>query len=772
MTFKVLENFTRRLKMLLPCLTATFFLQAQNTVDNQNDSVTTYGLDELVVTSSNKETNALRSVPGAATFLSPLQVKAMNIYGIKDLSSVAPNVFIPDYGSRLTVPVYVRGFGERSTGQTIGLYVDEAPYPDKSAFDFNFADIQRIEILRGPQGTLFGRNAMGGIVRVYTHSPLDYSVLQASLTGGNYGLFRANLQLSKPLGSSTGLSLNAGYDRNSGYFVNDFSGKTEDASRSASAGFRLDQKLAENWTARLSGGYDYVQQGAFPYGEYTDGQIANPNYNHEGSYERRLANVNLNIHYGGDKMIFNTSTSWQHLKDAMRMDLDYSPRSMYTILQEQKLNAFSEEMTLKSTPGSDYQWVFGLYGFHNGMHTSALTSMRSDAVSSMLTPMFNALFQQIHENNPMAPEMSIDGIDSEIPLPGKFKTPSTGAAFFHQYTINNLLVEGLSFTQGIRFDYEKVSLDYDAGANMNMTLNVKMTTPPITVKKDTMLFVALKGAEESAFSRIIPRMALKYEFAGGDYVYASVSSGYKAGGYNIQSFADLTQQALRDKYARTGVEMSISDSVLYNPEYSWNYELGFKGEWLDKRLYGEASVFYMDVYDMQLTEFVTSGQGRTLSNAGRAWSTGFDVSLAARMSEHWSARVDYGFNHAVFGKNEGGDNYEGKYLPYAPRQTLSAAVIYSKKFKSGKLIDHLRVDANYLAAGKIYWTAANDISQPFYGLLNLRAGVTKGIFEMSVWSKNTLNTEYAAFYFESMGRSLAQKGRPLTFGLDFTVKLR
>ena len=121
-----------------------------------------------------KETNDLRTLPGAVSILSPQAIATRQIDALKYISAFVPNLYMPDYGSKMTSAIYIRGIGARSSGQSIGLYVDNVPYLDKSAFDFELNDIQRIEVLRGPQGTLYGRNAMGGIVNIYTLSPFDY----------------------------------------------------------------------------------------------------------------------------------------------------------------------------------------------------------------------------------------------------------------------------------------------------------------------------------------------------------------------------------------------------------------------------------------------------------------------------------------------------------------------------------------------------------------------------------------------------------------------
>ena len=165
--------------------------------------------DEIVVRSSGKETNDLWNVPEAVSLITPLKIANRQIESVKDLSAFVPNLFIPDYGSKMTTPVYLRGVGARSSGQSVGMYVDNIPYMDKSTFDFEFLDIQRIEVLRGPQGTLYGRNAMGGIINVYTLSPLEYQGHKISIGGGNHGTWNARVSKLARFGDRVGLSVGA-----------------------------------------------------------------------------------------------------------------------------------------------------------------------------------------------------------------------------------------------------------------------------------------------------------------------------------------------------------------------------------------------------------------------------------------------------------------------------------------------------------------------------------------------------------------------------------
>jgi outer membrane receptor protein involved in Fe transport len=212
------------------------------------------------------------------------------------------------------------------------------------------------------------------------------------------------------------------------------------------------------------------------------------------------------------------------------------------------------------------------------------------------------------------------------------------------------------------------------------------------------------------------------------------------------------------------------------PEYSWNYECGFKGEIIKDALHAEAAIFYIDVRDVQITQFVESGQGRLLKNAGRAQSIGFDLGLTAHLMENLMLSANYGYAHATLKDYKTGEvgeieeiDYSGNFIPFAPQNTFSLSAGYSSRLRNNRIIDRFNIHAQYNGAGKIYWTEANDVFQNFYGLLNLKAGLSKSIFKLDIWTRNTLNTDYASFYFKTGEQELAQKGAPFQVGVDLTV---
>lgn len=740
---------------------------------NENDTIKTYNIGEVVVISSTKETNDLRTLPSSVSVLSPQMIAGRQMDALKDISSFVPNLYMPDYGSKLTSAIYIRGIGARSSGQSIGLYVDNVPYLDKSTFDFELTDIQRIEVLRGPQGTLYGRNAMGGIINVYTLSPLDYQGTKLSLSAGSYGQLKAKASHYNKINDNLGISVGAYYDRNSGFFLNQYNGKKADKEESVGGRFKLDWRINPNLTLAYSFSFEHSNQGAFPYGLYDkETDIINPvNFNDPSSYKRDMLANQLFLEYKTDKFILTSTTGYQYFKDDMKMDQDFSSLSIFTLNQKQKQNAISEEVAIKSNTKSNYQWSFGAFGFYEGLHTDGPVNFKKDGVDSVLQKVFNDLKEQ----HPGMPQLKI--LDENIYIPGSFDTPSYGLALFHQSTYNNLFTEGLSITAGIRLDYEKQQMDYQSEAKMKM--GMLMSGAMIELDKMFPIPATVMDIHTSQdFWQVLPKVSLKYECTPTTFTYLTVAKGYKTGGYNVQMSADLMQSQMQYDMMKAFENMipmdiqkpaPVEEVAAYKPEQSWNYEAGIRSELIDNRLSAEITAFYMDIRDLQLTKFVNSGNGRVLTNAGKAQSFGVEASLRARVFTGLTLDANYGFTRATFRDyNNGKEDFKNNFIPYTPRHTLSLGAQYTHLFK-GAWIDQFTASAQFSGAGKIFWTEKNDIGQNFYGTLNARMGVRKGIVNVNLWSRNITNTHYSAFYFESFSNPFIQLGKPFQIGAEVAV---
>lgn len=734
------------------------------------DSIRTYNLDQVTVRSNSKETSAMGKVPSATSIISPRTIEAHSIDRFKQISAMVPNLFIADYGSPFSTPIYIRGVGTRGSGQSVGIYVDNVPLMDKSTFDTKLLDMRSMEVLRGPQGTLYGRNAMGGVINVRTLSPLEYQGSRLNVSVANFDTYTASASHYAKFGQNVGLAVGGYFNSTGGYFDNIYTQRKVDQRQDAGGRLRLDWRISDHWLAGLKASYDWTSGGAFAYGLYDKqtGKVSPVDYNDRGSYARKSSNNSLHFQYKDDKVMFTSTTSYQWLDDDMYIDQDFSRASIFTLNQRQKMHSASQEFVARSVSNKNYQWSVGAFGFYTGLTTTGDVAFGPDGVTQILQKPFD----DISAGNPRAPKITIT--DRTIPNPGTYKTPSWGAAIFHQSTFNNVLTEGLSFTVGLRLDYEKQYLDYNT--QMAMNLNVSMSTgpnrPPINLpyKLDS----TLMGSRSQQAFEYLPRLSIKYECTPEISTWVTASKGHRAGGYNIQMFSEVSQNALKLQ-APMGTKpkpIDIDKTVSYSPEITWNYEVGTRGSFFQGMWTAELALFYMDIRDLQLTQFIDGGSGRILSNAGKGQSYGAELSSSVLPTKGLRFDVNYGYTNATFvdynagvGKDGVELNYAGNMIPYTPQHTFSIAGIYDLDLPNCWL-DGLSFAVSYGGAGDIYWTEANDIKQNFYGLLDAKVSIKKKGVKLEFWGRNLLDTNYGAFYFESFAKSYLQLGRPLTFGAN------
>lgn len=713
------------------------------------DSVRLVEIESVVIRASAKETNTHGRIPSAMSTITPMRISSRDIVGIKQISSFVPNLFVPDYGSPLSTPVYIRGIGTRGSGQSVGIYVDDVPTLDKSAFDIPMYEIERIEVLRGPQGTLYGRNAMGGVINIYTPSPLDYQGTKLNIGVQSYDNYEVSGSHYMKVGQNFGIALAGYYNSSGGYFRNKYNGQLVDKRQDAGGKIKLEWAFAPQWRAMLTSAYDWTNGGGFAYGSYDNATkvVSQVDFNDPASYFRETSNNALKFEHKGDKVLFTSNTSYQYLRDNMYMDQDFTPEKIFTINQRQRENGVSQELTWRSNDNKNYQWSVGAYGFFTGMETVGDVKFGPDGVRQVLQAV-------------LPPFIKI--MDTEIPNPGLYKTPTWGVALYHQSTFNNLITKGLSLTVGLRLDYEKQYVNYNSSLAMTMQVSPPgPPRPPITMLADT----TMTGNQSQGFFKVLPRISLSYECSPEISTWATVSKGYRAGGYNVQMFSEVLQQALQSKFNPNAEPVELNSMIAYKPEVTWNYELGFRGKFANGLLSAEVVLFYMDITNVQLTKFAARGSGRFLSNAGHGNSFGVEVSTTVRPIKGLIFDVNYGYTSARFlDYYDGKTSYAGKYIPYTPRHTFSIGGMYCLDLKG--FIDNFQVAVNYNGAGKIFWTEGNDIAQNFYGLLNAKASVAHGPVRLEIWARNILGTQYNAFYFESFSRSYMQQGRPMTFGAN------
>ena len=762
----------------------------------QTDSTRLIDIEELVIIATPKENNRLRQQPLSSTSFSQDDMRNKGISSVKTMNGLVPNLFIPDYGSKLTTSVYVRGIGSRINTPAVGLYVDNIPFIDKSAFDFNYSDIERIDILRGPQGTLYGRNTMGGLIRVFTKSPFTYQGTDVNLSAATYNNYKASVSHYHRISNKFAFSANFFYEYDGGFYENT-ARNNEKVEEGSEAGGRFRAIFLPNDHLKLDFtlNYEYLNQGGYPYAYtgITEGEedrkdyIEKISYNHKSGYKRNLLNTGLNLEHQAGNFILNSVTGFQYLKDQMDLDQDFTEKDIYTMVQKQDSKTISEELVLKSKPGRRWQWTTGVSGFYQDLKTEAPVTFREDGVSSLIEGNVNDIFKKIKEEKPMMPDMNLDITDNNLLIGGNFKSPMLSTGVYHQTTINDVIIEGLSLTAGLRMEYEKYWLDYNSNANINFDYTIAVMPMPF---KGLNSSPKVNGNISHDYIQLLPKFALQYNFDKKNNLYASVSKGYRSGGYNIQMFSEIVQGemingmiAVLDEKTHGMVsqmggdkiphyEFNIQETTLYKPEYSWNYEVGAHLTLCDGKLQTDLAAFYMDTHDQQISRFAQSGLGRVTVNAGKSRSLGAEVAVNAQITDVFGVNANYGFTHATFTDYVVSDevNYNGKYVPFVPKHTFGVGAQYRIPLKNSKLLDNITINANYRGAGRIYWTESNEVSQAVYGTLNGRINLNKGNGQIGLWINNALNTKYQTIYFETMDRGFEQTGRPLQVGIDLKCR--
>ncbi len=755
-------------------------------------------IQEIVVTKSLRENAFVKELPVSSTVLSGVKMAAENHFDLKSVAAQVPNLFIPDYGSKLTSAIYLRGIGSRMNASVVGFYVDDVPYLDKSAFDFEWQDIQRMEVLRGPQGTLYGRNAMGGVIHLHTFSPFENLGTTLRLSYGSYNDLHLQASHSQKINEQYAFSLAGNYHENKGFFTNVATGDKVGATQTASVRGKLAARYANGWKADLSAAYEYTNQDGYAYSPISSDTIS---YNDESSYRRNLLTAGLTLAKETANTSFHSVTGYQNFKDALKLDQDFSTASLFTLHQNQDFNALTQEFVYKSANNNPLQWVFGAFGSASLTETSAPVQFKQDGIVSMLE-------NNINRGIPASLAMSVDITDNVLDIPSDFNEHRQTAALYHQLSYQLPFVKGLSITGGLRLEYERVQLNWNSSADMNYLYT--MVNHGVTLGESLTANALLKGEASKSYMEVTPKIALEYAFNPKNKVYASLTRGHQSGGYNVQLFSDLIQtelQAVMSQQMKTSMTSqlqalvaygmpqasvdaivshiptsknveNVSSILSYDPEYSWNYEIGFHSEPVSDRLQVDGALFYVDCYNRQIAQFSPSGLGRMMKNAGKSYSKGFEISVLAKVLSNLDVRTSYGFTEAKFTQYSDSlrvngvyakVDYAGKSVPMIPKHTLSVGADYSVKVRSS-LLDKVILSAQYQANGPIYWTEKNDVQQAFSGVADGQLALVKGSCQLQMWVKNAFSEKYRTFYFESMGKAFAQQNRPRQIGATIQYK--
>jgi len=741
--------------------------EAPRVVTEAVDTVVTV---ERVQVTAIKQGLVLRHQPVAASVVGRERIERQGIRSLKDAASLVPNFHMPDYGSRMTSSLYVRGLGARIDQPVVGLNVDNVPYMNKDAYDFDLADIERIEVLRGPQSTLYGRNTMGGVINIYTLSPLTYEGARIGMEYGSGNTWRVRASSYFRIAPDVGVSVAAHYGSSDGFYTNDFTGHKCDWERSGGGRFRVQWAVRDGLRIDNTLAFGDLRQGGYAYafagrttdeplpGEYapTPGRIA---YNDPCSYRRTTLSDGFTVRADLGGCSLSSITSYQYLDDEMVLDQDFLPLSYFTLTQARTEHALTEDVVVRSRDDGVYRWLAGAFGFVRHMRMEAPVTFLKDGID-------NLILSHIRSEEIRAWWGTPDSPTDEFLLDSRFRNPSWGRACTHD---GARVGGGGRRAAGLRVDYEHGRLDYrsaTASDYTTQTVSDGLIYPHrIAIDNDDALRLS--------FTEVLPRFSAQVRLGAErrSTLYASVAKGYKAGGFNTQMFSDVLQQQMM-KQMGIGTLGDVADIVTYKPEKSWNYELGSHLENPSGTLRADLALFWIDCRDQQLTVFPDDlGTGRMMTNAGRTRSFGGEASLQAVVARRLELNAAYGYTNARFVRYDNGqEDFRHRFVPYAPQHTASVQASWA--IPAGlRWLDRVVVSAGVSGLGRIWWNERNSLGQPFYLLTECSVRFEHRHYTLDLWVRNLFDTRYDAFYFVSIRNAFVQQGRPRTMGVRLSILL-
>ncbi len=716
-----------------------------------------------VVTSSVKRESFVSDIPGVSTFLMR-RIEERGIASPKNLSAVVPGLNIPDYGTSMTSTIYVRGLGSRMDNPVIGLYVDDVPIIDKNCYDFSFTDIRRIDFLHGPQGTLYGRNSMLGVLSVETLSPTAYQGTRGIIEYGSASTLSAKLSAYKGR-----FGLTAAYGHTDGFFINEYDGSNCGLSDSFSARARFVGGVGRASLDNILT-VSYIDQTGYPYRKLMAGELLPVDYNDKSGYRRFFLMDGFRLKTEWRNWKISSVTSFQTLFDSMDMDQDFTPKSMFTLNQIQEQVAFTQEFIFK--PKAHTVWwdsQTGLFAMVKLNKMSAPVRFLKDGIKSLILDNADSGIPQELGRLNIQEENFLIYSDFDIAL--------GNVAAYHESYFNT---GRWTFTTGLRLDFEASRMRYDSGSDIHFIVSPAMSEYiPFSTKVD--------GTETVRYAQLQPKLSVSYDATSERMrskglnmsLLASVSEGYRSGGFNTQIFSDVLQRKMMlGMMESLGVHLDgkgdlSTDGLTYKPEICLNYEIGgkFRMRSAGHILESFFTAYRVDCRNQQMTVFpYGNGTGRMMANAGRSRSLGVEaeaswmwkglsVSFAGSLMD--ARFVDY---------DDGRNDWSGNRIPYSPESTLYLRCGY-KFLTRGRFLRSVSLNADINRSGRIYWNEAGDISQSPYSLIGADVRLTTSKAELWLRGQNLTGTEYSVFYFKSVGNSFFQAGKPRRFTIGLSINL-
>ncbi|MFZ7094638.1 TonB-dependent receptor [Luteimonas dalianensis] len=538
--------------------------------DGQQEQVQATTLDGVTVT-ARRRTESIQDVPVAVSAFGEEQLRDLQANDVSGLQGAVPNLnIVPGRGSSNTVNVFIRGIGQPDSLQTfdpgVGMYVDDVYYSRINGALFSLFDVQQIEVLRGPQGTLYGKNSTGGAIKVNTKNPFDDQGAAVEFGMGSFGRIDGRAYLGEQLSDSAAFSLAGAWLTSDGYVDDPVTGDEYNGEDTLALRGKLALRPTDTFSATLSADYTRQDNGltlGHPTAPLIRTDLAlgpvvllepDPDYDFEARTSFRPGqgqemthkgvSANLEWDFGGAWGL-KSITAWRKLDTSSFIDIDASEWELGDVLVEVDQEQFSQELQLQYDNGGNLQAIFGAYYMSEEL-PSYQEAYASDFFGFLGTPI--DFLRTIND------DLSTESI----------------AAFAHvnwEFAPTWTLAAGLRYSRDEK-DYWRTTSTYWApwlegilGVSLNET-------------------VAFSGKE--SWDAWTPSVSLQKAFSDNIMGYVSANRGFKSGGFNGR--------------ANTALETT---SAVFDPEFVWTYEAGVKMRSADGRLTANIAAFHSSYEDFQ-----------------------------------------------------------------------------------------------------------------------------------------------------------------------------
>jgi len=712
---------------------------------------------DIVVTAQFRAQN-LQDVPIAIEAVNADTLSSSGVRTTDDLQIATTGINIQrQTGASL---IFIRGIGtaggQAAQEGAIATFIDGVYQPSPSSVTGSLANIERVEVLKGPQGTLYGRNATGGAVNIITLTPSFEPTGLIEFGYGNLQTVQARAYVSSGITKAIAADVSLYYNNQmKGFGRNLYTGTEISKGEDFAVRSKILFELGEDTKFTLGGDYNSskgsfgvpqrVAPGAvlidtvglsdlpgvtpFPggfYDAYTelDPYIHIEGYGFSGTLEHHFGDVSL-----------TSITAWRSLDIFTQTDSDGTSQQVTSAYLTEKNKQFTQELRLQGDSGP-FNWLVGGFFLHSKAGYAPF-----DAFGSAIRAAFGGA--------PTSPDRLL--IENNL-------QKTTSYAAFGQITWS--VGEATDITAGLRYTHDKRSINPDAyvgySTDRDLLIPVPVALGAVAPGGDTSGFFA----QQDSFSKLTWRLAIDQKITPDLLAYASYNRGFKSGIFNTTSFGN------------PAVKPEVLDA----------YEVGFKSTLLDRRLRLNGAAFYYDYSNIQLSQLVGSSQ--VLLNAAVAEIYGGEASFEAAITDAFSLRGGVAYTHgryksfpnAPFFEQAPGPGFGsivtsgdagGNRTVYTPPWQINLAADYSVPVGDGELAANI----SYLYVDKFYFTADNRSPQPSYDLVNTQLKYTSDAgLVVTLWGRNIFDKQYFASRFNAPAGETVVAAAGRTYGVSLGYK--